>query len=268
MIAYASFLPKKSDLVKNAIVICVADSVTAFMAGLSVYSCLGYLSHSSGIPIDDLPVKGLKLAFVAYPQLIALLPVGKTLVTAFAVLFFLMILTLGIDSAFSLLESFASAVKDKWSMPHWKANLFVGGGGLLLGLPLISKAGLYWVDIMDHFMTFYGLGLVGLVECLVVAYFFGCKKLRGHINEVSEVKVPRVWDITIRFIAPIALLFFLIFESLDRYTAPHSGYPRTAEFLGGWLLIILLPLLGLFLQAIPWAKPSEPETVAETFDKA
>jgi len=264
MIAYASFLPKKSDLVKNAVVICAADSITAFVAGLAVYGCLGYLAHTSGVPIDDLPVKGLGLAYVAYPRLIGLLPFGRTL---FAALFFLMIITLGIDSAFSLLESFAAAVRDKWGMPHWKANLFVGGAGLVLGLPLITGAGIYWVDTMDHFLTFYGLGVVALVECLAVALFFGAKRLRGHINEVSEIKIDKKWDIMIRYIAPLVLLFFIGTETVERLDGAYEGYPRRLEFLGGWLLIILIPLMGLFLQAIPWAKEEEVQTVSETFDK-
>jgi len=264
MIAYASFLLRKSDLVKNAVIICVADSVTAFIAGLAVYSCLGYLSQKSGVPIEELPVKGLGLAYIADPQLIALLPFGQKV---FAVLFFLMIITLGVDSAFSLLESFAAAVRDKWGMPHWKANLLVGGAGMVLGLPLITGAGLYWLDIMDHFLTFYGLGIVGLVECFCVAVFFGCRRLRRHIDEVSEIKVHRAWDLMIQYVAPLALLLFIGAESVERYRGAYSDYPRWAEFLGGWLLILVLPLLGLFFQAIPWAEGREPEVLPETFEE-
>jgi len=264
MIAYASFLPKKSDIVKNAVIICIADSVTAFVAGLAVYGCLGYLSQQAGVPIGELPVKGLGLAYVAYPQLIALLPFGKM---AFGVLFFLMLITLGIDSAFSLLESFASAVRDKWGMPHWQANLIVGGAGLILGLPLLMGAGLYWLDIMDHFLTFYGLAIVCLVECIVVTVFYGTKKLRGHINEVSDIKIHKAWDALIIYVAPITLLFFVGAETVTRVKEAYEGYPRWAEFLGGWLIIILLPLIGLFFQSIPWAEKKEPETIPETFDE-
>ena len=262
MIAYASFLPKKSDLVKNALIICIADSLTAFIAGLAVYGCLGYLKHKEGVAIGDL--KGLGLTFVVYPKLIALLPWGRKF---FGVLFYLMIITLGVDSAFSLLESFASAVRDKWNMSHGRANIIVGISGLVLGLPLITGAGLYWVDTMDRFMTYYGLGIVGLVECVVVAYVFGCRKLRGHINEVSEIKVRRPWDIMIQVVAPVALLFFLGAETWERWKAAYEGYPRWAEFLGGWLLILVLPLLGLLFQAIPWAEKKEVEIVPETFEE-
>ena len=265
MIAYASFLPKKSDLVKSAVIICIADSVTAFVAGLAVYGCMGYLSQQTGTPIESLPTKGLGLTFVAYPVLIAKLPFWREF---FGVLFYLMILTLGIDSAFSLLESFASSVRDKWNLGHGKANIIVAVFGIGLGLPLICRSGLFWVDTADYFMTHFGLALVGLIQCVVVADMFGCGRLRRHLNEVSEMKVHYAWDVMITAIAPAALLFFLVMEVLHRVQGSYEGYGRKTEFLGGWLLLILIPILGRIFQALPWVKRKEPETLPETFEEA
>jgi len=262
MIAYASFLPKKSDLVKNAVIICIADSVTAFVAGLAVFGCMGYLAREQGKPIQELDIAGLKLTFITYPILISKLK-GAAF---FGVLFYLMILTLGVDSAFSLLESFASAVRDKWGMSHWQANLVVGVLGLGFGLPMASGAGLYWVDTIDHFMNNYGLGLVALIECVVVADVYGCRRLRGHLNEVSEWKVGTLWDVMVMAAAPAALLFFIVMETIQRWDAPYEGYPRKLEFLGGWLILILLPIMGRALQAIPWAKGKEEDVMVETFE--
>jgi len=263
MIAYASYLPRKSDLVKNAVIICIADSLTAFVAGLAVYGCLGYLSGKSGVPLDELPVKGLGLAFIAYPQIIVNLPFGAT---AFAVLFFLMLVTLGIDSAFSLLESFAAAVRDKWNLQHWQANLSVAVVGFVLGLPLITSAGLYWIDTMDHFLTFYGLGVVALLECLVISDVFACERLRRHINNISDVKAPVLWDVMIMAIAPAALIAFIAAETYERFTQSYEGYPRSLEFYAGWLVLILIFVIARVFHALPWAKPKESETVLEKFE--
>jgi len=265
MIAYASFLPKKSDLVKNAVIVCVADTVTAFVAGLAVYGCLGYLSRESGKPISELGASGLGLTFVTYPRLIALLPFGHRL---FGVLFYLMVITLGIDSAFSLLESFASAVRDKWNMSHHKANVIVGVTGFLFSVPLVTGAGLYWIDTMDRFLTYFGLGIVGLMECLIVSDVFACERLRGHINEISDMKISALWDVMIMAIAPAAMLFFLAAEVYQRIQTPYGGYPRKLEFLGGWLVLIVVLLMARIFHALPWAPQKEPEIMAETFDEA
>ena len=121
---------------------------------------------------------------------------------------------------------------------------------------------------MDHFLNFYGLAIVGLIECFCVATFFGCKPLRKHIDEVSEIKVHKAWDVMIKYVAPLALLFLIVAESVQRYRGAYEDYPRWAEFLGGWLIIISLPLLGLLFQAIPWAEGKEPEVLPETFEEA
>ena len=60
---------------------------------------------------------------------------------------------------------------------------------------------------------------------------------------------------------------FVAVETVTRWKGSYEAYPRRLEFLGGWLIIILLPITGLFFQAIPWAKKEEPETVPETFDE-
>jgi SNF family Na+-dependent transporter len=55
---------------------------------------IGHLSHLIGVPIDDLPLKGTDLAFITYPSALASLPFPNF----WAVLFFIMLITLGIDS--------------------------------------------------------------------------------------------------------------------------------------------------------------------------
>jgi SNF family Na+-dependent transporter len=49
MIAYGSFLPKKTNIAMNAIIIGVADSVTAFCGGLAVFSALGHQADKLGV---------------------------------------------------------------------------------------------------------------------------------------------------------------------------------------------------------------------------
>ena len=65
----------------------------------------------------------------------------------------------------------------------------------------------------------------------------------------------------------IALLFFVGWETWERIKGAYEGYPRWAEFIGGWLVIILLPAMGLFFQAIPWAEKKEIEIIPESFEE-
>lgn len=159
MIAYGSYLPKKTHLVTNAYIVAIGNSLTAFFGGLAVFGALGYLSSTTGTPIIELKASGPGLAFVVYPTIINQLPMLNTL---FGIMFFVMLLTLGIDSAFSLVEAVTSDIRDKFGWSHKKCNLTTGCIGLGIGLVFISGAGLYWLDIVDYFMNFFGLALACL----------------------------------------------------------------------------------------------------------
>ncbi|MFC1475694.1 sodium-dependent transporter [Candidatus Zixiibacteriota bacterium] len=247
MIAYGSFLPKKTDLVNNAFIVGLADSLTAFMGGLAVFGALGFHAHELGVKVADVAAGGPGLTFVTYPTIISNLPFWQPL---FGVLFFIMLLTLGIDSAFSMTESVAASVKDRLNIKHRTANLSVGTVGFLLGIPMVFGAGYLWLDIVDRFMNQFGLMLVGLGEAILIGWYYGAKKIRTYANGISEMKVGRWWDICVKFILPVVAVVLLGAEILDRIKGAYGGYPRIAEFIGGWLVVILLLIMGVILAKI------------------
>jgi len=251
MIAYSSFLPRKSDITNGAFIIGMSDALTAFLGGLAVFGALGYLAHITGKPVSEVVASGPGLAFVTYPTIISNLPFWQPL---FGVLFFLMLLTLGIDSAFSLVEAVAAGVIDKWKLSHRTTNLSVGIIAFLLGVPLCFGGGLFWLDILDNFMNKFGLSMICLGECILIGWVFGSGKIREYVNGISEFRISAWWDIFVRVITPLALLVLIILEAVDRIKAPYGGYPRSAEFWGGWLFIILLPVLGIIFM---WIKRRE-----------
>jgi NSS family neurotransmitter:Na+ symporter len=247
MIAYSSFLPKKSDLVNNAFIISMANCGTSFLGGFAIFGALGYYANLLGKSVADVVAVGPGLTFVTYPHIISNLPFWQPL---FGVLFFVMLLTLAVDSAFSLVEAVASGVRDKWKLSHRTANLSVGTLALLLGLPLTFGAGYLWLDIVDNFVTKFGISIICLGECILIGWVFGSGKIREYVNSLSEFSIGKWWDFFIRIVVPIVLFFLVLMEVLDRIKSSYGGFPRLAEFLGGWLFIILLPLVGIILMLI------------------
>ena len=240
MIAYGSFLPKKTDITKSAFIIGIADAITAFCGGLAVFSALGYQATKLGVPVDEVVASGPGLAFVAYPHIISGLPAARL----FGVLFFLMLLTLAVDSAFSLVEAATSAVKDKWKTSHKTANLIVGGLCFLFGIPMLFGAGIHILDIADHFMNSYGLTIVVLGEVIIIGWAYGADRFRVYLNDNSSWKTHQWWDICIRWLIPMGILW-MIYSEIKARSIPYGSFGlRSQEFIFGWLILILLPIIS------------------------
>jgi NSS family neurotransmitter:Na+ symporter len=178
---------------------------------------------------------GPGLAFCTYPTTIMLLPFGASI---FGIIFFLMLLTLGIDSAFSLVEAAVAGLQDKWKISRIWLNTIVCVAALALGILFTTRAGLYWLDIVDHHLTNFGLAVVGLFMCIVVGYVFKAKKLREYVNEVSEFKLGKWWDFFITVLTPVVLMVLIVLKVVERIQIPYEGYPGWSLLVGGWLVVV------------------------------
>jgi neurotransmitter:Na+ symporter, NSS family len=244
MIAYASYKHEESDITKNAIITAIANSAISIISGFAVFSTLGYMAYKNGVAVEELAASGPTLAFIIFPKALSLLPWAPV----FAVMFFLMLLTLGIDSAFSLVEAISTVVHDKY--PHVRKqdiSVYVCLAGFVCGLIFTTFAGLYYLDITDHFITTYGLVGVGLLEVIVVGWIYGPEKLRTYINSVSEIKIGKWWSVFIAAVIPVILILLLTFSFYNDITKPYEGYDTWALWVFGWgMLICLFAVSGLF----------------------
>lgn len=84
-----------NTLFRDALLTSCINSATSFVAGFVIFSVLGYMAHKSGQNIEDVATEGPGLVFVVYPAAIATMP-GSTF---WALIFFMMLLTLGLDSS-------------------------------------------------------------------------------------------------------------------------------------------------------------------------
>ena len=73
---------------RDAIITCIVNTLTCLIAGVLVFSILGYMAHVQETGIDDVVASGPGLVFVTYPDLVLNLP-GSVL---WAVIFFTMLL--------------------------------------------------------------------------------------------------------------------------------------------------------------------------------
>ncbi|CAG0889255.1 unnamed protein product [Darwinula stevensoni] len=79
----------------DCLITTAVNSLTSLFSGLVIFTYLGYMSARQGIHISRVATEGPGLVFQVYPEAIATLP-GSQL---WSVLFFIMLIMLGLDSA-------------------------------------------------------------------------------------------------------------------------------------------------------------------------
>lgn len=241
MIAYSSYNKKNSDINKNAFAVGITDTVIAIISGFVVFGTLGFMAEQNGVVFEDVIAEGPGLTFVAFPQALSLMPFAAF----FSLLFFLVLITLAIDSAFSMIEAINTTIDDKIKMKKQRISLIVCSLCFLAGVMYTTNAGLYLLDIVDHFMTSINLIVIGIVECIAVGWIFGAEKIRAYINKVSDFKIGKLWSTSIKYVIPIVLAIILALQLKLEFSENYGGYPDWAIMLG-WIFV-LVPLVIAFL---------------------
>jgi len=220
---------------KDAIITCIVNTLTCLLAGVLVFSILGYMAHVQETTIHDVVNSGPGLVFLTYPDLVLNLP-GSVL---WAVIFFVMLLVLGVDSEFCNVEALVTGIVDNWPhllMKHRK--LFTVGMCLfmfMLGLPMCTEGGVYLFQLMD-FYSCSGMSLlwVCFFQTITIGWFFGAEKFSDCVEQMTGTKPGMYWVLCWKYFAPAVMLGVFGFYVLN-YTAVTYGdqsYPRWAELMG------------------------------------
>jgi NSS family neurotransmitter:Na+ symporter len=258
MITYASFLHHKSDINNNAVIIGLSDMATSFVAGIAVFATLGAMTFATAqagqaVPVTQIVDGGPSLAFVAFPYALAQLPHSAW----FGAVFFIALLTLGIDSAFSITESVLASLVDK---TRWNRDLTLLGlslVGFMAGLVYCTQGGLSWLGTIDDFINsgWGGIALLGMLECVTLGWAYRVKRFREHANERSDFQIGAWWDIIIRYVAPLILSTLFAWSMLEKTSSPGGFlYNASGTFqipsLVGIIVAITAPILAVLLSLI------------------
>jgi len=157
---------------------------------------------------------------------------------------------------------------DKFGISRGKTVTLLCVVGFLGGLVYCTGAGLYWLDIVDHFVMNYGAVPLAVVECIVFGWFIrssqkagrarGAKFLQMHINEVSDRKIRSWWVWAIRIVIPAILFYFTILGVFNIFTEGYGGYTAWQLVCIGFGSIVLFLVIALALAFRPWRREKHP----------
>ena len=256
MLTYASFLHRKSDINNNAAIIGIADFATSFIAGIAVFATLGGMSYVTAqqgnhVPVEDVVKGGPGLAFVAFPYALAQLPGSAW----WSLIFFFTLVTLGIDSAFSITEGVLAGIVDKTGWPRKYVLPVLSLIGIVTGLCYCTQGGLNWLGTIDGFINgTWGIAFIGMLECIILGWVYRTETLREHANQRSDWKLPRLWNYLIRIVIPAVLGTLFFWSLFDDFTT-KGGFLKGADGLiwpncVGMAVMILVPIIAIYLNCV------------------
>lgn len=252
MIAYASYLPRDSDISTNATIAGITNCGFSFITGFAVFSTLGYMAHTTGKPFEEVVRSGIGLAFVAYPEAISKMPIMQNII---AISFFLLLILAGLSSSISILEAFASSVMDKYSFGRRKTITLLCIVGFLGSVIFTTRSGLIWLDIVDHFLSQYGLVVVVLLECIAIGWIYGSRSLRLHVNRTSKLRVGRGWEFCVKILTPLILSVILVSSIYSDVVSSYGGYDRSAVLLIGTGWLAMTVTVAFLFKRSGWKNP-------------
>ncbi|MDD7281772.1 MAG: sodium-dependent transporter [Erysipelotrichaceae bacterium] len=249
MFAYGSYLSEEGNIATDAILIAISDAAVSVLSGVVMFSTMGGVGM-----LDSMSTSGVATAFIIYPQAIVNLTSNGYVNAIFGAIFYLMLVTLAIDSAFSIVEGVSASVSDKFKLDPKKTTRVICCVAAVISLLYATRAGVAWLDIVDNWTNQINLIVIGVMECIAIGWLFDIKKVLKQVNRnTKKFKVPYWWfGNAIRYIAPISLTILFIWNIYDLFfiKGGHYGYALWAEVCAGWIVSALVFVSGFFVKKI------------------
>ncbi|WP_337247125.1 sodium-dependent transporter [Photobacterium halotolerans] len=243
MIAYSSYLPEKSDINNNAFMTVLINCGFSMIAGILIFSVLGYMAQEQAKPLTEVVSAGVGLAFVTIPAAINLLPAPYIL----GPVFFLALVVAGLSSHISIIEAVTSAVIDKLKWSRKKASSVVCGVGFIVSMAFATNGGLLLLDLVDYFINNVALLASCLIELLVIGWLLKISDIRSYVNSISEFSIGKWFEICIRFISPIMLAIILGTNLTNTFNNGYGGYEMSDLLLLGWGLVAAMFVIAVII---------------------
>ncbi len=207
IMVYGSYLPKSASIAKASILIALADTLVALMAGMAIFPIV--------FANDLAPGSGPGLIFQTLPIAFGHMPGG----TFFGSLFFLLLVFAAWSSSISLIEPMVAWLVENRGMNRVKASVASGIITWLIGIGTIFSFNIWsgekyqlfgktFFDLLDYLTANIMLPLGGLF----IAIFAAWRMTRSSVVEELAIKdvVFKLWLFLVRYITPIAVIIVFL----------------------------------------------------------
>uniref|UniRef100_A0A8C7X7P1 Transporter n=1 Tax=Oryzias sinensis TaxID=183150 RepID=A0A8C7X7P1_9TELE len=266
LVTLSSYNNFHNNVFKDTFAVTLTNAGTSVLAGFAIFSILGHMAHVYNIPVENVVKQGFGLAFIAYPDALSKLPISPL----WSILFFVMLLTVGLDSQFAgievlttcLVDAFPKYFKSKRAIKMYFAWMQTN----LLVCVCILQAGIYWVTLIDQFVATWVLLFLVLLEIIGVAFIYGGNRFIKDIEMMLGKKSFAfwLWWRACWFCISPCIILVILGWSIATFSPPTYGqvqYPGWGLALG-WAMVafvvIWIPFVAVYnltkARGSPWER--------------
>ncbi|XP_068220231.1 sodium- and chloride-dependent glycine transporter 2-like [Palaemon carinicauda] len=253
-ITLASYNKFNNNCMRDALLIGCSNCLSSVFAGFVIFFILGFLANELGVEVEDVVASGSGLAFVVYPAAVSLMPLPQL----WSILFFLMLITVGLDTQFTMMETVITAQCDQIKSLRERKPLVVFITcfvTFLLGLTMCLEGGTYMFELFNYHAAGLSLIVVSIFQIIVIQYVYGFKKFMKNIREMN-IHLPNIlygyWAASWLFLTPFSLGAIFIFSIYFMIPVYRDAYifPVNIQTLGWFICatsISCIPLGAIYV---------------------
>ncbi|KAI5635415.1 sodium:neurotransmitter symporter family domain-containing protein [Phthorimaea operculella] len=199
LVSMASFNQFHFNHLKSSVIIPFVNSGTSIWAGFVVFSVLGFAADRAGVAVGEVATAGPGLAFVTYPAAVAMMPAPNF----WAIVFFVMLFFLGIDSMVSIVTIIVifDINQPSESVSKLVQYRFVTYPAAVSMMPAPN----FWAIVF--FVMLFFLGIDSMVS--IIIFNVNQQQFVTYPAAVAMMPAPNFWAIVF-----FVMLFFLGIDSM------------------------------------------------------
>ncbi|XP_053571739.1 sodium-dependent neutral amino acid transporter B(0)AT3-like [Bombina bombina] len=210
----------------------------------------------------DQSASGTGLAFIVFTEAIIQMPGSQV----WAILFFIMLFSLGLSSMFGNIEGVLTPLLDLHIFPKSVPVEFISGIIIVISfvfsLIFTMASGNYWLQIFDSFTGSLTLLIVVFFEAVSVSYVYGIERFCNDVQWMTG-RYPNIyWRTTWKYISPLLMisvfLAYVVMQILtplryETWNPKYEAFPmkQTQEY-PEWVVAICVLLVVVPCIFIPF----------------
>ncbi|CAF1391258.1 unnamed protein product [Adineta steineri] len=258
LMAYSSSNKFNNNFFRQMCIVVSCDCFTGIFAGFAVFSTIGFLAAESKETVAKYAESsGPGLAFITYPEAISHMPASSF----FSILFFLMLLALGLGSQFALTDVPITSIIELFprfrsKRPH--AVVITCVVSFLISLPFTCPGGIYLFELLMEYAANVSMVVVGFFEVYTIAYIYGFNRFMNDVKMMLGKRAAQYYlFLTWCIISPILMFVIILSKLLTAEPMKNNEgagfeayeYPQWSTILG-WLIfvgcIIPIPIVYIY----------------------